>query len=66
MNDALLRFPEVRTLTGLSRATIWRLERDGRFPARRLLGVNSVGWLRSEVQGWVQSRQVVQGGTQNG
>lgn len=28
----LLRFPDVRQRTGLSRSTVWRLERRGEFP----------------------------------
>ena len=31
----LLRFPMVRERTGLSRSTIWRLERCGDFPKHR-------------------------------
>ncbi|MBI4474768.1 MAG: AlpA family phage regulatory protein [Acidobacteria bacterium] len=30
----LLRIAQVRELTGLSRSTIWRLERSGQFPKR--------------------------------
>jgi prophage regulatory protein len=57
----LLRLPEVVALTGLSRMTLWRLERAGRFPARRRLGANSVAWLDSDVESWMIDRPAVQG-----
>lgn len=52
----LIRTAEVLARTGLSRTTIWRLERAGLFPARRRLGPNSVGWLESEIDEWVAGR----------
>lgn len=52
----ILRMAEVVELTGLSRVTLWRLERDGRFPTRLQLSKNAVGWRDDEVMDWVQSR----------
>ena len=54
MNNKILRFQEVTELTGLSRSTIWRKEREGKFPTRKQLGLNSVGWLESDIQRWVE------------
>lgn len=51
------REPQVRQATQLSRTTRWRLERQGKFPVRRQLSPNSVGWLRSEVEDWLTSRK---------
>ena len=53
---ALLRFGAVRDLTGCSRSTVDRLEKQGRFPRRIRIGLNSVGWLEHEVQDWVNNR----------
>lgn len=36
----------------LSDATIWRMEKAGKFPKRLQLGGNSVGWSESEVREW--------------
>jgi prophage regulatory protein len=64
----ILRTPEVLSLTGLSRATIWRKEREGTFPARIKLGENSVGYKSDEIFSWIESRprsithETVQGG----
>jgi len=52
----LLRIRQVMQVTGLSRMTIYRLERAGNFPQRRRLGMNSVAWLEGDVSQWVDSR----------
>lgn len=43
-------------LTGLSRVTWWRYERTGKAPRRIRLGQNSVGWVKSEIEQWVEDR----------
>ena len=59
MQNSYLRFPGLHKATGLSRVTIWRMERDNQFPRRRQLSANAVGWLQSEVDAWVASRAKV-------
>ena len=59
MQDELLRWPTVHLIAGLSRTTAWRMERSGLFPARRQIGANSVGWLRSEINAWIADRSQV-------
>ena len=54
--DKFLRKPDVRKITNLSDATIYRLEKEGKFPARRIIGKRAVGWLESEVIEWLESR----------
>ena len=54
----LLRMRQVMQMTGLSRMTLYRLERAGHFPNRRRLAENSVAWLESEVAQWIESRPV--------
>jgi prophage regulatory protein len=53
-----LRIRQVMQLTGLSRMTIYRLERDGHFPKRRRLSQNSVAWLESDIAAWAETRPV--------
>jgi prophage regulatory protein len=62
--NKLLRFKEVKQLIGLSRSSIWRLEKSGNFPRRRRLSSLAVGWLSSEVESWIDSRKSV-GGTKH-
>ena len=52
----LLRFPAVRERTGLSRSTIWRLERHGDFPKHRRISANTVAWVEAEVMSWIHSK----------
>ena len=56
MNDRFVRQPEVQRTTGLSRTTIWRLERTGKFPKRRRISSNSIAWLESEIVTWMAER----------
>ena len=49
-----IRLPEVRILTGLSRSTIYNLAGSGEFPDRVSIGGGrAIGWLESEIQGWI-------------
>ena len=52
----IIRKPELLAMIGLSDPTIWRLEKDGKFPRRLRLGGNSCGWLESEVNKWIDAR----------
>jgi prophage regulatory protein len=52
----LLRFSEVRQRIGLSRSTIWRMERSGIFPKRVRVSVNVVAWREDEVSEWIRSK----------
>lgn len=53
----IIRFKDVKAITGLSRTTIWRYERDGLFPRRIALGGGSIGWYQNEIEHWVASRK---------
>jgi len=55
-SDRVLRKPELLGRLQLSDATVWRLERAGRFPQRIQLGGNSVGWFESEINEWLEQR----------
>lgn len=54
--ERFIREAECRQLTGLCRTTRYLMEKDGKFPSRRQLGGRSVGWLLSEINGWVRSQ----------
>ncbi len=54
--DYFMREPEVRRVTGLSRTTRWRLERDGKFPRKRQLAENIKANVASEVKAWVAEK----------
>lgn len=52
----ILRTNDVISMTGLSRTTIWRMERSGQFPKRVQLGAKCVGWIEGEVIDWIETR----------
>ena len=54
----LIRLRQVLALTGLSRGTLYRLERAGTFPNRRRLSPNCVAWIEQEITDWIESRPV--------
>jgi len=56
--ERIMRAKEVVAMTGLSRTTIWRMEKSGQFPNRVSLGVGSVGWRESEVESWMINRTI--------
>jgi prophage regulatory protein len=56
MTEKIIRKPELFSRIGLSDATIWRMEKSGKFPKRLQLGGNSIGWLESEVSTWLESK----------
>ena len=53
---AILRLPDVKRSTGLSRSTIYLRISQGTFPKPVSLGGCAVGWLEAEVQQWLQRR----------
>ncbi len=54
MTTKILRLPEVKSRTGLSRSTIYLRISEQRFPKPIALGGRAVGWLESEVESWLE------------
>jgi prophage regulatory protein len=52
----ILRLPEVKRMTGLSRSTLYELQAVHRFPHAIKISARSVGWIESEVQEWIARR----------
>jgi len=55
--DRFIRFPELRSITGFSRTTTWRKERESSFPSRCKISAGAVGWRLSEVMAWLENRE---------
>lgn len=51
-----LTFAQVKELTGLSRTSIWKGEKEGTFPRRRLISTNRVAWREDEIREWMATR----------
>ena len=56
--DRLLRRPEVETLTGLARATIYQKMALGDFPRPIKIGKRAVAWPQSSISEWIENRKV--------
>ena len=56
--DPILRWPEVKTLVGLSRPRVYELISAGRFPRSIKLtpGGRANGWLKSEIDTYLKAR----------
>jgi prophage regulatory protein len=52
----IIRRHELTDKVGYCLAHLYRLERQGLFPQRILLGRRAVGWVEEEVEAWLQER----------
>ena len=52
----ILRLPQVKNQTGLSRSAIYQRISEQRFPKQIDLGGRAVGWLESDIQNWIKQR----------
>lgn len=56
MSEQILKLPEVTKITGLARSTIYKLISEGLFPKQIKLTSFSSGWIKSEVDQWIDER----------
>ncbi|MCR6741589.1 MULTISPECIES: helix-turn-helix transcriptional regulator [Aeromonas] len=50
----LIKLKEVVEMTTLSKATIYRLMKNGKFPCAIHLGAKAVAWKLSEIIEWIE------------
>lgn len=55
-DDRILPWSQVKIIAGLSRTTVWRMQRTGDFPAAVQVSRNRVGWWQSELLAWKRAR----------
>ncbi|MCL1093659.1 helix-turn-helix transcriptional regulator [Shewanella kaireitica] len=53
MFKKVIRLPEVKNKTGLSRSSIYLRISKGEFPASTSLGGRAVGWFESDIDKWL-------------
>jgi len=56
MQTIILRLPDVKKRTGLSRSSIYLKIQQGTFPRPIALGTKAVGWLEAEIQSWLEQQ----------
>mgnify|MGYP003678421193 FL=1 len=52
----IIKLPSVINIAGISRTSIYNRIEDGTFPKQISLGERSVGWIKSEILEWIDSR----------
>lgn len=52
-DDKILRSSDVSKKVGLSRSTIYRLIKLGKFPPSQIIGLQAVGWKASAIESWI-------------
>jgi len=58
--ERLVREPDRRLITGVSRTQWWALERKRIAPAKVRLGGNSVAWRLSDLLAWIEQRAMAE------
>ena len=53
MPAMLLTRQEVEQACKITKSTLYRLMREGRFPLPRRIGVRAVRWEAAEIQDWI-------------
>lgn len=56
MNKNLIRITEVQRRIGYSKAWIYRLLKDSRFPKPVKIGTRAIAFVESEVDEWIEQR----------
>lgn len=58
MSDGFVRPKQIKEYAGICYLTALRNEKQGDFPKRRLISKGAVGWLKSELDEWMQGRKL--------
>jgi prophage regulatory protein len=53
LQHKLLRLPQVKATTGLSKSSIYARIAEGTFPKQIPLGARLVVWVESDIQNWI-------------
>lgn len=56
MSQSLIRLPEVQRRTSYSKAWIYRLMSQGKFPASVKIGTRAIAFVESEIDEWISRR----------
>jgi prophage regulatory protein len=56
LQHKLLRLPQVKATTGLSKSTIYSRIAEGTFPKQISLGPRLVVWVDSDIQKWIAEK----------
>ncbi|HSH85763.1 MAG TPA: AlpA family phage regulatory protein [Methylophilus sp.] len=55
MNN-LIKLPGVKSMTGLSKSSIYTMMRKGLFPKSIVIADRAVAWIEAEIQEWIENK----------
>ena len=58
LSDTYLKRQQLEAKFDISKATIYRWTKTGKFPAAIHLGANMVRWKSSQIEAWVAEREL--------
>ncbi|OAN61023.1 transcriptional regulator [Balneola sp. EhC07] len=53
----ILRPTQLANQLGVSKSTLWRLEKSGELPKRITISERIVGWKESDIEEWLEEKQ---------
>jgi prophage regulatory protein len=56
MTNKILRLPEVKQASGLSRSSIYLGMKEGTFPKSIQLGTRMIGWSAEAIEDWIEAK----------
>lgn len=56
MGVRLIRLPEVIHRVGFSRASIYKMIREGTFPRQHKIGPRAVAWTEKSIDDWIREK----------
>jgi len=56
LHDKLIRLPQVKSATGLSKSSIYARIAEGTFPKQIPIGSRLVVWVESDIQNWISEQ----------
>lgn len=54
----IIRAKELQEILSVSGATLWRMGKAGELPEKVKISDRAVGWLKSDIQDWLESKKV--------
>lgn len=58
MNNRIIRASELAEMLGISKPTLWRMEKRGELPPKIRISKRVVGWRESDISSWLNSREI--------
>ena len=52
----LIKLNRVKSMTGLSKSSIYAMMHKDSFPKKIHIGVRGVAWIEAEIQQWIESK----------